>query len=220
MRRDFVEENERRQSAHCGYEPYVGQNQSGKERLLLARRGLRRQNLLWPVAHAKIGCLRANQRASCLRVAKPIFPQRGSINIFGLNRRVPAYEALDFALQRKTGPGKSRSVVRSFRVAAAIAMASSAASFSIASSRPGHDGWWRDGRIDASAEIQGPRGRSHEVRRDRQRLPEALPRASLMVIEGRVAPSISPISRRRAVSDKLSRLLIGRAMNTVILFRK
>jgi hypothetical protein len=70
MRRDFIEKKERRQSAHYPYEP-----QTGKERLLLARRGLRRQNLFWPVAHAKIGSLRTGQCASCLCVARSVFLQ-------------------------------------------------------------------------------------------------------------------------------------------------
>ena len=144
---DLVEEDERRQSAHRRNEARMCQNQAGKQRFLLSRRSLRRRGLFRAVPHVKIARLRSDQCPSGRGVAGAVAAQNATINIFGFKRRARSPPKSRHLRARQVPPMETANLVSGLQNksrrretvsirAAAIAIASSAVSSSIASSQP------------------------------------------------------------------------------------
>ena len=80
MRRDFVEERQRRDARHVRDEARMREHEPDQQRLLLAGRGAARRRVLRPVPDGEIADMRADQRPPGGRVAGAIVAQqpRGS----------------------------------------------------------------------------------------------------------------------------------------------
>src|SRR5574337_722648 len=103
---DLVEERDRRDARDLGDQARVGEGETDEQRLLLPRRRARGRRVLRPMPDAKIGKMRAGQRAARGGVAAAALPKQGAVAVLRLDRGAVANERLDVALQRKPRPGE------------------------------------------------------------------------------------------------------------------
>ena len=114
MCRDLVEQHQRRDAAHRGDKPGLGQHQAHHQCFLLARRGPCSVDRLGAVPDCQVAEMRADARAPRRHVAGPVLAQHVAIQVLDLDGRALGQSVLDVPPKRHLGPGKRRGIVAAF----------------------------------------------------------------------------------------------------------
>ena len=104
MRRDLVQERDRRRSRHVGDEPRVGEHQPDQQRLLFAGRGARGGASLGPCQTTRSPTCGPTSVRPCGGVAAAIVAQDGAVAVLGIQCRACGDQGLDLALEARASP--------------------------------------------------------------------------------------------------------------------
>ena len=106
MRRNLVEQQQRRDTPLGRLQPRFGEDDGDQHRLLLAGRALGSRHVLRQMPRLEVAAVRADCRATAIRVRRPALRQRASELFFRGQRRALAQPGLDVAGDRQRDPRK------------------------------------------------------------------------------------------------------------------
>ncbi len=108
VRGDLVEQDDGGKSRHCGDEPRMGEHKTDEKRLLLARRGPPRLDVLGAVPNQEVGRLRTDEGAPGGPVARAASAQPVAVEILDVDGGASRELCLERAFEREGGPREGR----------------------------------------------------------------------------------------------------------------